>query len=92
MVAEEHELAAGTEQPVRSPIQAIGSHQIAAPYSLIAKSNEPSGWATVSALPCTHSMSSSPWRSLRRRAVANWASELSMAYTDAPRRRIDADT
>ena len=71
---------------------AIGSHQIAAPYSLIAKSNEPSGWATVSALPCTHSMSSSPWRSLRRRAVANWASELSMAYTDAPRRRIHADT
>ena len=48
MVAEEHELAAGTEQPVRSPIQAIGSHQIAAPYSLIAKSNELSGWATVS--------------------------------------------
>ena len=51
----------GRRRRCASVIQVAGSHQIAAPYSLIAKSNEPSGWGTFSALPCTHSMSSSPW-------------------------------
>ncbi len=71
--------------------QRSGSHQMAAPYSLIAKSNEASANGVASASPWT-SERSMPCSVASRRAVASCSAELSMPVTRAPRRAIQADT
>jgi hypothetical protein len=64
---------------------------MAAPYSLMATSNEASGYGTCSASPWM-SVMSTPCSAASRRAVASWRLELSMPTTRAPRRAIHADT
>src|SRR4029077_6066711 len=68
-----------------SGIHRYGSHQIAAPYSLIARSKLPSGYGTSSAFPRT-SGKVPPCSRCMRRAVSSCRGELSIATGCAPRR------
>jgi hypothetical protein len=92
MVAEEHELAAGTKQPVRL---ADPGHRFTPDRRTVLADREVERavWlgdrlgVAMYAFDVVESVEIA-----QAPPVANWASELSMAYTDAPRRRIHADT
>ena len=72
-----------------SGIQRYGSAQMAAPYSLMARSKQASGRPVTSALPWISGKrrSCSSWR---RRAVFSCSVELSIPVTRAPRRASQA--
>jgi hypothetical protein len=91
VVAQERDLPPATSSRCASRSQTCGSHQMAAPYSLIAKSKLPSGNGVASALPWC-SVRSTPCARASRRAVASCASLTSTPVQTAPRRAIHALT
>jgi len=92
MIAEEHELATGSQQTVRlaNPGGGLTPDRRAVLADREIERAVRLGDRLRIAMHPDDVVS--PCRSLRRRAVASWASELSTAYAVAPRRRIQADT
>ena len=81
----------GRRRRAASGIQRYGSHQMLAPYSLIARSNEASGRGTASAL-ASMSGKDRPCSAWSARAVSSWAGVMSTPTGRAPRRASHAET